>query len=252
MCGICGVIQIRGEPRLVVADDVLDAMTDAMVHRGPNDRGTAFLPVRRRRSASEHCRHRRRASAVFERRQDDLGHPERRALQPRQLRDDLRRRGHRFASRCDTEVLPHLYEEDGPDFPRKLRGMFGLAVWDEVRRRGVIARDRLGVKPLYYAICGDLLVFASELKSLLASGLVPVDLDYEAIDAYLTLGYFPAPATPLAAVRKLEPGAPLVIENGRSWCSASGAIPSRHWSVAARRGLERTHSRWLRSRSACG
>ena len=100
-------------------------------------------------------------------------------------------------------------------FPEQLRGMFGIAVWDQVRRRGVIARDRLGIKPIYYAVCGDSLVFASELKSLLASGLVPSDLDYEAIDAFLSLGFFPAPATPLAAVKKLEPGCILVIENGK-------------------------------------
>ena len=99
-------------------------------------------------------------------------------------------------------------------FPEQLRGMFGIAVWDQKRQRGVIARDRLGIKPMYYAVCGDSLVFASELKSLLASGLVPTDLDYEAIDAYLSLGFFPAPATPLAAVKKLEPGCILVIENG--------------------------------------
>ena len=108
-------------------------------------------------------------------------------------------------------------------FPERLRGMFGIAVWDRGRRRGVIARDRLGIKPIYYADCGDVLVFASELKSLLASGLVPVDLDYEAIDAYLTLGFFPAPATPLAAVKKLEPGCVLVIENGR-------VAQRRYWS----------------------
>ena len=208
----------------MVADDVLDAMTDAMVHRGPNDRGTRVSP-----GASIGAR---RLSIVdIEGGHQPFSNEDKTiwAIQNGELynhasiRDDLRRRGHRFASRCDTEVLPHLYEEDGLAFPRKLRGMFGLAVWDEVRRRGVIARDRLGVKPLYYAICGDVLVFASELKSLLASGLVPGDLDYEAIDAYLTLGYFPAPATPLAAVRKLEPGCILVIENGT-------VVVQRFWS----------------------
>ena len=92
--------------------------------------------------------------------------------------------------------------------------MFGLVVWDEARRRAVLARDRLGVKPLYYAAAGDRLVFGSELKSVLASGLVDVELDYEAIDAYLTLGFVPAPLTPLLGVRKLLPGHTLVIENG--------------------------------------
>jgi asparagine synthase (glutamine-hydrolysing) len=215
MCGVCGVIQIGGEPRHVLADGVLDRMTDAMAHRGPNDRGTHVSPGAaigaRRLSIVDveggHQPFSNEGGTIWAVQNGEL-------YNHASIRDDLRRRGHRFASRCDTEILPHLYEEYGPMFAEQLRGMFGVAVWDQVRRRGVIARDRLGIKPLYYADCGDTLVFASELKSLLASGLVPTDLDYEAIDAYLTLGFFPAPATPLASVRKLEPGCILVIENG--------------------------------------
>ena len=75
-------------------------------------------------------------------------------------------------SRCDTEVLPHLYEEHGPDLTHRLRGMFAVAVWDRDARRGVLVRDRLGIKPLYYAIVGDVVVFGSELKCVIASGLV--------------------------------------------------------------------------------
>src|SRR5207249_7257349 len=110
-------------------------------------------------------------------------------------------------------IIPHLYEEYGDGFPERLRGMFGLAVWDERRRRLVLARDRLGIKPLYYARRGDLVVFASELKALLASGLIEPDLDYDALDAYLTLGYFPAPQTPIAGVSKLLPGHLLVVDD---------------------------------------
>jgi asparagine synthase (glutamine-hydrolysing) len=130
-----------------------------------------------------------------------------------ELRD--RMPGRRFASRCDTEVLPHLYEAHGTGFPEKLRGKFALAVWDEERRRLVLARDRLGVKPLYYCELPDRLLFASELKCLLASGLVPTDLDYEALDAYLSFGFVPGAATPLKAVRRLLPGQLLVVEDGR-------------------------------------
>jgi asparagine synthase (glutamine-hydrolysing) len=215
MCGICGVIQLGGEPRRVVPDHVLDRMTDAMTHRGPNDRGTHVSP-----GASIGVR---RLSIVdVEGGHQPFGNEDGTiwAIQNGELynhasvHEALERRGHRFASRCDTEILPHLYEEHGPAFPEQLRGMFGIAIWDQKRRRAVVARDRLGIKPVYYAVCGDLLVFASELKSLLASGLVPTDLDYEAIDAFLTLGFFPAPATPLAAVKKLEPGCVLVVEDG--------------------------------------
>jgi asparagine synthase (glutamine-hydrolysing) len=248
MCGICGVIQIQGDPRPVVADSVLDAMTDVMTHRGPNDRGThvslgASIGARRLSIVDVDGGHQpfsNEDESVWAIQNGEL-------YNHSSLRDELRARGHRFSSRCDTEVLPHLYEEHGLSFPEHLRGMFGLAIWDRRRRRGVIARDRLGIKPLYYAICGDLLVFGSELKSVLASGLVPMDLDYEAIDAYLTLGFFPAPATPLAAVRKLEPGCLLAIENGsveqhRFWSYPQPTVERggsvEDWSRALLEGLE--------------
>lgn len=216
MCGICGVIQIHGPARRVVPDDVLERMNEAMTHRGPNDRGTHVSPGAsigaRRLSIIDveggHQPFSNEDGTIWAVQNGEL-------YNHGSIREDLQARGHRFASRCDTEILPHLYEEYGPLFPQQLRGMFGVAVWDQARRRGVIARDRLGIKPIYYAACGDLLVFASELKSLLASGLVPTDLDYEAIDAFLSLGFFPAPATPLAMVKKLEPGCVLVVENGR-------------------------------------
>ena len=139
------------------------------------------------------------------------------------VRRELRDRGHCFASRCDTEILPHLYESVGTAFAERLRGMFGIVLWDRARRRTVLVRDRLGIKPLYYAVVGDLLVFASELKSLLASGLIGDELDHEAIDAYLTFGFFPSPATPLRQVRKLEPGHRLIVD-------PDGYRIERYWS----------------------
>ncbi|WP_432972003.1 asparagine synthase (glutamine-hydrolyzing) [Dactylosporangium sp. CA-233914] len=215
MCGICGVVQVDGAPRQVVLPDLLDRMTDAMAHRGPDDRGTfqadgvAFGVRRlsvvdveggRQPFASEDGR-------VVAMQNGELYNHE-------ALRAGLRRDGHRLVSRCDTEILPHLYERDGPGFPARLRGMWGLAVWDGARRRAVVSRDRLGIKPVYYARAGDLLLFGSELKCLLASGLVSTELDYEAIDVYLALGFFAGPGTPLRAVRKLPPGCTLVVEDG--------------------------------------
>jgi asparagine synthase (glutamine-hydrolysing) len=129
------------------------------------------------------------------------------------LRRELEARGHIFRSRCDTEVLPHLYEEYGPALAHRLRGMFAVAVWDRHRRRGVLIRDRLGIKPLYYAIVQGRVVFGSELKCVLTSGLVSGELDPEAIAAYLMLGYIPGAMTPLKDVRKLLPGEMLVVEN---------------------------------------
>ena len=130
------------------------------------------------------------------------------------IRSELQGKGHTFRTRCDTEILPHLFEEAGEQLPTRLRGKFALCVWDARRRRALIARDRLGVKPLYYAVVDDLVVFASELKSVLASGLVSPELDLEAIDAYLTFGYFAAPTTPLLGVRKLPHGHQLIVEDG--------------------------------------
>jgi len=215
MCGICGAIQIEGVPRPPVDVETLDRMTDAMTHRGPNDRGTYLAPgvafgVRRLSIIDVEGGHQpfpNEDGRVVGMQNGELyNHVE--------LRSRLERDGHSFRSRCDTEILPHLYERHGPMFVRELRGKFGLAVWDEARRLGVVARDRLGVKPIYYARSGDLLLFASELKSLLASGLVSTALDLEAIDAYLTLGFVPGPSTPLAEVKKLMPGAALVVEPG--------------------------------------
>jgi asparagine synthase (glutamine-hydrolysing) len=213
MCGICGVVRLRGESGPVIAPEVLDRMTDVMTHRGPNDRGTYIgdgvaLGVRRLSIVDVEGGHQ-----PFANEDGSIW-----AVQNGELYNhgDERRRlesaGHRFQTRCDTEVLPHLYEDCGSAFPERLRGMFGIALWDERSRRAVLARDRLGIKPLYYAEVGERLVFASELKSLLASGLVSPELDYEAIDAYLTLGFVPGPLTPLAAVRKLMPGHRLVID----------------------------------------
>jgi asparagine synthase (glutamine-hydrolysing) len=207
------VVDVGGEGRPVIDGQTFDAMVDVMVHRGPNDRGVFARPgialgVRRLSIVDVEAGHQpvsNEDGSVW-------------AVQNGELYNHLDLRaelsGHRFASRCDTEIIPHLYERDSERFCEQLWGKFGIAVWDERRRRLVLARDRLGVKPLYYARSGDLLVFASELKSVLASGLVSTELDYEAIDAYLTLGFFPGPMTPLAGVSKLLPGHRLVVGDG--------------------------------------
>jgi asparagine synthase (glutamine-hydrolysing) len=224
MCGICGIIQIGGEPRRVAAPGVLDRMTDAMTHRGPNDRGTHEAPgvalgVRRLSIIDVEGGHQPFANETA----DVWAIQNGELYNHREVRAALQGDGHVLHTRCDTEILPHLYERDGDEFARRLRGMFGIAVWDARRRRTILVRDRLGIKPLYYALAGDLLVFGSELKSVLASGIVDLQLDYEAIDAYLTLGFFPTPFTPLAAVSKLQPGCRLVAD-------ADGVREERYWA----------------------
>ncbi|HEX2463308.1 MAG TPA: asparagine synthase (glutamine-hydrolyzing) [Thermoanaerobaculia bacterium] len=133
----------------------------------------------------------------------------------RELRAELIARGHRFKSACDTEVIVHLYEEHGLDFVDPLRGMFGIAVLDRRRRRVVLARDRIGMKPLYYAASPGGVVFGSEIKPLFASGLVAPAPDYAGIDTFLSCGYVPSPRTCFAGVSKVRPGELCVVAGGK-------------------------------------
>ena len=216
MCGIAGAFRLDGSGDRALPEHVLRAMTDVMDYRGPDDAGYV---------AGDGCSLGARRLSIID---VDGGHQPFAnetgrvwAVQNGEiynhaaLRRELEARGHVLRSRCDTEVLPHLYEEHGPALAQRLRGMFAVAVWDRDARRGVLIRDRLGIKPLYYAIVDDRVVFGSELKCVLASGLVSGELDPEAIAAYLMLGYFPGAMTPLKDVRKLLPGERLVVENER-------------------------------------
>jgi asparagine synthase (glutamine-hydrolysing) len=216
MCGIAGAFRIDGGDAPPLSEATLRRMLDVIEHRGPDDAGVEFAPGMalgaRRLSivdvAAGHQPMRNEDGTVIGAQNGELyNHAE--------IRAELERDGHTFRTRCDTEILPHLYEAEGPAMCARVRGKFGFAVWDARRRRGVIVRDRLGVKPLYYAEVDGLLLFASELKSLLASGLIANRLDHEAIAAYLTLGFVPAPLTPIAGVRKVMPGERLAVEGGR-------------------------------------
>lgn len=227
MCGITGAFRLDGGAVAPLPERVLHAMTDVIAYRGPDDAGYVSadgcsLGARRLSIidvANGHQPFADEGGRVWAAQNGEIyNHAD--------LREGLRARGHVLGSRCDTEVLPHLYEEHGPRLAEHLRGMFAVAVWDGVRREGVLIRDRLGIKPLYYALVGGLVIFGSELKCVLASGLVGVDLDHEAIAAYLTLGYVPGPMTPLRAVRKLGPGERLVVSGGQ-------ATVERWWTYPA-------------------
>ncbi|MFQ5701350.1 MAG: asparagine synthase (glutamine-hydrolyzing), partial [Acidobacteriota bacterium] len=144
-----------------------------------------------------------------------------------ELRAQLQRRGHRFTSDSDTEVILHLYEERGLDCVCSLRGMFAFALWDEDRRRLLLVRDRMGQKPLYYHVEPDEIAFASEVKSLAALRRArgrPVEADPEALRSYLALKYVPGPGTAVRGVRKMPPAHMMVHENGR-WSIR------RYWSL---------------------
>ncbi len=143
----------------------------------------------------------------------------------RELRAQLERRGHRFATRSDTEVIAHLYEEQGVDCVDELQGMFAFAVWDSRAHRLLVTRDRLGKKPLFYAQRGGVLSFASELSALMQDHEIPRDVDSRALDAFLAFRYVPAPLCAFAAVRKLPAAHRLVLEAGAT------ARVERYWSL---------------------
>jgi asparagine synthase (glutamine-hydrolysing) len=223
MCGIAG---FAGWNRSAEESDVtLSRMCGAIRHRGPDDEGH-FVGARvglgmRRLSIIDVEGGRQPISNE----RDDVhivfnGE----IYNHHQLRSTLEARGHVFASRSDTETIVHLYEDRGPAFVHELRGMFGIAIWDETNQRLVLARDRVGIKPLYYWVTPDGIGFASELRSFLALDNFPRSIDRTAIARYLSLGYVPEPLSVFAGVRKLPPGHTLVWEPGR------GATIERFWT----------------------
>src|SRR4051812_37071658 len=239
MCGIAGAFRLDGGAGPALPEHVLRSMTDVMDYRGPDDAGYVqqdgcSLGARRLSIIDVEGGHQPFANETGR----VWGAQNGEIYNHAALREELRARGHVLRSRCDTEVLPHLYEEYGPALTDKLRGMFAFAVWDGDARRGVIVRDRLGIKPLYYALAGDRVVFGSELKCVLASGLVSADLDPEAIAAYLMLGYVPGPMTPLRGVRKLGPGERLVVEDGRARIERWWDYPAPHADTTPRSAAE--------------
>jgi asparagine synthase (glutamine-hydrolysing) len=205
MCGICGVVSAErnGAPDL----EAVARMSRRLVHRGPDSdglfhRGPVALAARR-------------LSII------DLDHGDQPIANEdgsvvvvqngeiynyRELKRELEGSGHRFATDCDTEVLVHLYEEHGDAFVERLRGMFAVALWDERQQRLLLARDRFGIKPLYYRLSEGSLSFASELKAMLEQPGFSRSIDSEAVAAYLAFNSIPAPLTIFSEARKLPPG----------------------------------------------
>lgn len=224
MCGICGII--HDDPSSPVGQDDIEAMNRTMVHRGPDDEGYFF--------GRGSCLAMRRLSIidVSGGHQPMLSEDGRIAAvcngelyNFKEVRGDLESRGHVFRTRADAEVLPHLYEEHGRDAPKFVNGMFGMAVWDEADRTLLLARDRMGEKPLYYAHRHGIFVFGSELKAVLAHPAVEVCTDRAALSKYLAYEYVPAPHTICEGVYKLEPGQLLVYQKGRVERSAYWDVP---------------------------
>lgn len=212
MCGICGIVEYDGG----VDRDALARMTTALRHRGPDDEGFHVengigLGFRRLSIIDVEGGNQplsNEGGTVFLVCNGEIYNWE-------ELRHDLERRGHRFATQVDTEVVVHLWEEHGPGLVQRLNGMFAFALWDAAQQTFLAARDRLGKKPLYYADTGRQLLFGSEPKALLEHPSCPGKLDHEALARYLAFEYVPSPWSIFAGVRKLPPAHTLQWRQGR-------------------------------------
>jgi asparagine synthase (glutamine-hydrolysing) len=244
MCGICGKLYYDAGANAGRVE--LDRMMHAIRHRGPDGEGRYLAgPV-----GLGH----RRLSII-----DVAGGAQPIANEDgtvwivyngelynyRVLRDDLRARGHVFRTASDTEVIVHLYEEYGVDCLQRMQGMFAFALWDEKRRQLFCARDRVGIKPFYYADTPAAFVFGSEIKAVLADPHVPREVDVATIDTFLTFSFVPGEGTLFQSVRKLPPAHYLLVrENGvarpvRYWDLHFGASVATSFDDAARRLRER-------------
>jgi asparagine synthase (glutamine-hydrolysing) len=230
MCGIAGIVDLGGNR--AIAHGVIQRMTRAIIHRGPDEEGYFHRPGlvlgSRRLSivgladgqqpvANED----RSVSVVFN--GEFFDYLEKRA--------ELAARGHHLVTHCDTEIIPHLWEEGQEGMFELLRGQFALALWDERRRRLILGRDRFGICPLYWTRQGEWLLFASEIKALLASGMVPARPDLRGIDHIFTFSALPGPLTCFEGVQLLPPGRYLQIIPGNNHGAASSVSEHAYWKM---------------------
>jgi asparagine synthase (glutamine-hydrolysing) len=233
MCGITGAVWT--DPRLAIDSPLLARMSEMLRHRGPDDSGSYETGLRARPGHGNQpgvaLAHRRLSIIDLAGGHQPMSNEEGSVwivfngeiYNYQELRRRLDGAGHQFRSTSDTEVLVHLYEDEGLDFLEHLNGMFALAIWDQPRARLILARDRLGKKPLVYRHQPGRLLFASELKSLLAVPDVSREIDPQALDEYLTYQYVPHPRTILRGIAKLPPAHYAVFEDGL-------LTLSRYWS----------------------
>lgn len=223
MCGIAGVFSQENQP---INESIISAMCSSMVHRGPDDSGTYI-------ESNVGIGMTRLSIIDIENGNQPISNEDKTVwvvsngeiYNFREIRDRLIKIGYKFRSRSDTEVIAHLYEEYGVDCVKYLRGMFSIAIWDARRKRLMIARDRIGIKPLYYFDNGRDLVFASELKSLLQYPAIDRKIDLESLQYLFAFMTTPPDASIIAGVKKLEPGHMLLVGEGR------GMKLSRYWDV---------------------
>jgi asparagine synthase (glutamine-hydrolysing) len=236
MCGICGF----AEPQSSKVPDRtgVEAMCRTLIHRGPDDEGIYVGPGVGLGS--------RRLSIIdLDGGRQPISNENRSVwvvfngeiYNYRQLESLLNKLGHKFSTRCDTEVIVHAYEEFGDECVKYLNGMFAFALWDTARRRLLLARDRFGIKPLYYTLSKKQLVFGSELKALLAHPAVERKLDFVALDEYLSFEYVPTPRTIIKDVKKLPPGYRLSF-------SESGLSIESYWDLSLSKSERKPPVSW--------
>jgi asparagine synthase (glutamine-hydrolysing) len=240
MCGICGFTW--GDQRVV------QSMADEIAHRGPDQSGyhcTPDISLGHRRLSIIDLSENGRQPITNENGDLWLLHNGE-IYNFREVKQWLESRGHIFRSLSDSEVILHAYEEEGSECLQRLNGMFAIALWDSKRKRLLLARDRLGEKPLYYCQAGDQLVFASEIKALLKNPRVPRKPDETALDCFMGFEFIPAPLTAFAGIRALPAGHLLEWENGSArirqyWRldQESEERPEKEWSEALRAQLDR-------------
>jgi asparagine synthase (glutamine-hydrolysing) len=232
MCGICGLVNLDGR---LVEPVALKTMGAEIMRRGPDDSGIFIRPNGAAVGSGLRVGLGQQRLSII-----DLSPAARQPMcnedgtiwltyngeiyNYKDLRRELEAKGHRFRSDSDTEVVIHLYEEEGLEAVKRLNGMFAFGLWDDRRQHLWLCRDRIGIKPLVYSWDGERLIFASEIKALLVDPTLDKALDHEALTLYLAFNYVPAPLTMFKGVRKLAPGCSLVLEDSR-------IDVSRYWSL---------------------
>jgi len=215
MCGICGKLNFDRDNE--VSQQLLKAMADSIVHRGPDDdgyylSGQVGLGFRRLSIidlAGGHQPLSNEDGTVWIVFNGEI-------YNYQELREDLLKKGHVFRTKADTEVIVHLYEEYGEAGIQSLRGMFAFAIWDQKQQKLLLARDRVGIKPLYYGVTSQSVVFASEMKAILVDPQIKREILPSTVDRFLTFGYVPGEETLLKGIYKLPPGSFMVVKNGKT------------------------------------
>lgn len=223
MCGICGIVAFEREKPIAL--DLIKRMNDQLKHRGPDDSGYYV-------KANVALGHQRLSIIDLSGGHQPITNEDGSVwlvfngeiFNHAQLRTELMAKGHKFQTSSDSETIVHAYEEYGEACPEKLRGMFAFAIWDEQQHRLLLARDRLGKKPLYYYQNGQFLIFASEIKALLVHPSVKAEIDLQALDYYLSLRYVPGPRTMFKNIFKLQPGHILISDE-------QGVRTKKYWEL---------------------